>query len=184
MIRMDYSKERKRDILCIDVKSFFASVEANERGLDPMKALLVVMSKPNHDGGLVLAATHQVKERYDIGTGTRRFEIPPHLPIRIVEPRMQLYLNKNMEISDIFRRFVSEEDFHLYSIDESFLDVTHSQQLFGSPNTIAKKIQSAIWKELNLMVTVGIGDNPLLAKLAMDNEAKKSPHKNYIAEWR
>ena len=181
---MDYSKEPKRDILCIDVKSFFASVEANERGLDPMKALLVVMSKPNYDGGLVLAATHKVKERYGIGTGTRRFEIPPHLPIRIVEPRMQLYLDKNIEISNIFRRFVSEEDFHLYSIDESFLDVTHSQKLFGSPNIIAKKIQSAVWKELNLMVTVGIGDNPLLAKLAMDNEAKKNPHKNYIAEWR
>lgn len=184
MIRIDYSKEPRRHVLCIDVRSFFASIEARERGLDPRTALLVVMSKPNQEGGLVLAASTRVKELYGIRTGTRRFEIPSHLPIDIVEPRMQLYLTKNIEITHIFRRFVSEEDLHLYSIDESFLDVTRSIKLFGEPAVIAHRIQQAIWKEIGVVVTIGIGDNPLLAKLALDNEAKNRPETHYIADWR
>jgi len=184
MIRMDYSGEPRRDILCVDVKSFFASVEAAARGLNPLTAQIVVMSKPNLNGGLVLAASPRVKELYGIRTGTRRFEIPSHLPIQIVEPRMRLYLEKNGEIMEIFRRFTADEDLHLYSIDESFLDVTHSRLLFGTPREIARKIQRIIWKELRLVVTIGIGDNPLLAKLALDNEAKNRQDQHYIAEWR
>lgn len=183
MIRIDYSREPRRDILCIDVKSFFASVEATERGLDPLKARIVVMSKPNREGGLALATSPFVKKKYGIRTGSRRFEIPPDLPILVVEPRMGLYLEKNQEILTIFRRFVSDKDLHLYSIDESFLDVTHSHSLFGGPFAIARKIQEAIWNELHLMVTVGIGDNPLLAKLALDNQAKFDDHNHYIARW-
>ena len=131
----------------------------------------------------MLAASPLVKELYGIKTGTRRFEIPSHLPLQIVEPRMGLYLEKNRQILEVFRRFVSDADLHLYSIDESFLDVTHSRKLFGAPFDIARSLQRAIWKELGLVVTVGIGDNPLLAKLALDNEAKDRAEQHYIAQW-
>lgn len=182
MIRMDYTHEPKRDLLCIDVKSFFASVESVKRHIHPLESYIVVMSNPDLDGGLVLASSPRVKKEYGIKTGSRRFEIPKNSKIQIVEPRMKLYIKVNMMINEIFREFVSDEDIHIYSIDESFLDVTHSHALYGNTYEIAKKIQQTIWKRLRLVTAIGIGDNPLLAKLALDNEAK---HKhNFIAEWR
>ncbi|EXJ24020.1 ImpB/MucB/SamB family protein [Alkalibacterium sp. AK22] len=180
---MDYSKEPRRDILCIDVKSFFASVEAVERKEHPLKARIAVVSKPDSNGGLVLASSPMVKKLYGIKTGTRLFEIPKHARIDIVRPRMALYLEKNLEIISIFKRFVSDEDLHVYSIDESFLDVTQSHRLFGSTADIARQIQAFVWEELHLVVTVGIGDNPLLAKLALDHAAKHDQAHNFIANW-
>ncbi|OJF92918.1 Y-family DNA polymerase [Alkalibacterium sp. 20] len=180
---MDYSNEPDRDILCIDVKSFFASVEAVERKQHPLKAKIAVVSKPDNNGGLVLAASPLVKQLYGVKTGTRVYEIPKNAAIEIVEPRMALYVEKNLEIVNLFKRFVTDSDLHVYSIDESFLDVTHSHGLFGTTEEIAKKIQYLIWKKMNLVVTIGIGDNPLLAKLALDHDAKHNTKNNYIATW-
>lgn len=180
---MDYSNEPRRDILCIDIKSFFASVEAVERRKDPLKAKIVVVSKPDNNGGLVLAASPRVKNTYNIRTGTRIYEIPKDADIDIVEPRMALYLKRNLEILKIFSRYVSVDDLHVYSIDESFLDVTHSKKIFGSAREIATKIQLDILKELKLVATVGIGDNPLLAKLALDHQAKDDFDNWYQAYW-
>lgn len=183
LLYMDYSNEPHRDILCIDIKSFFASVEAVERHQHPLEAMIAVVSKPDNNGGLVLAASPRVKELYNVKTGTRVYEIPKHSQIEIVEPRMALYLKKNLEIVEIFKRYVSIEDLHVYSSDESFLDVTFSHALFGTTKEIAHQIQLDIWKELHLIATVGIGDNPLLAKLALDHQAKKDDKNNYQAYW-
>lgn len=102
-------------------------------------------NEPNQDGCLVLAASTRVKKEYGIKTGSRRYEIPRHSFIQIVEPRMTLYLRINEIINAIFLEFVSENDLHLYSIDESFLDVTASHTLYGSTKEIALKIQATIW---------------------------------------
>src|SRR5699024_9929272 len=102
ILQMDYTNEPRRNILCIDIKSFFASVEAVERQQHPLKANIVVVSKPNQNGGLVLAASPRVKEQYNIRTGTRIYEIPKQADIEIVEPRMALYLEKNLAIVEIF----------------------------------------------------------------------------------
>lgn len=182
--QMDYTYEPKRRILCIDVKSFFASVEAVDRNLHPLEAYIAVVSKPDNNGGLVLASSPMVKQIYGIKTGSRVFDIPRRSKIQIVEPRMALYLEKNIEILRIFKQFVASDDLLVYSVDESFLDVTHSHSLFGNAEEIAKKIQYLVWKKMNLVVTVGIGDNPLLAKLALDHEAKHDKKKNFIADWR
>lgn len=182
--QMDYTYEPRRHILCIDVKSFFASVEAVDRNLHPLEAYIAVVSKPDNNGGLVLASSPMVKQMYGIKTGSRVFDIPRRSKIQIVEPRMAFYLEKNIEILRIFKQFVANDDLLVYSIDESFLDVTHSHSLFGNAEEIAKKIQYLVWKKMNLVVTVGIGDNPLLAKLALDHEAKHDKKKNFIADWR
>lgn len=179
---MDYSHAPKRDILCIDVKSFFASVECVARGLNPLGAHLVVMSNADRAGGLVLAASPKMKKDFGIQTGSRRFELPTDSRIIIAAPRMKYYLKVNAAIQEIFLRFVPEEYYMAYSIDESFLDVTGSHALFGTTREIARNIQETIYRELGLFVTVGIGDNMLLAKLAMDNEAKKKV--SGLAEWR
>lgn len=183
LLHMDYSNEPRHDILCVDIKSFFASVEAVERGQHPLTARIAVVSKPDSQGGLVLAASPKVKELYQIKTGSRVYEIPRQAKIQIVEPRMELYLEKNLAIIDIFKRYVPVKDLHVYSIDESFLDVSHSTKLFGSRQEISSKIQKEIWQELKLIATVGMGDNPLLAKLALDHEAKHQSLNNYQAYW-
>lgn len=184
IIMMDYSNEPRRDIMCIDCKSFFASVEASERKQHPLYARIAVVSKPDNQGGLVLASSPLVKKEYGVKTGTRIYEIPKKANIEIVEPRMALYLKKNMEILRIFKRYVAREDLLVYSIDESFLDVTKSHKLFGSTHDIARKIQMDVWRELGLVLTVGIGDNPLLAKLALDHQAKHDEKNGFIGEWR
>lgn len=178
---VDFSKFPRRSVLCIDVKSFFASVEAVRRGFDPLEAYIAVVSDLRRTGAVVLASSPRVKKEYNIKTGSRLFEIPKSSPIMVVEPNMALYLQRNRDIQNIFRRFVTDEDLHVYSIDESILDVTASLNLFGPAETIALKILHTVKDELGLIVTAGIGDNPLLAKLALDNEAKKrSP---WIAKW-
>lgn len=94
VIMMDYSNEPRRDIMCIDAKSFFASVEAVERGQNRLEARIAVVSKPNNQGGLVLASSPLVKKEYGVKTGTRIYEIPKKANIEIVEPRMVLYFEK------------------------------------------------------------------------------------------
>lgn len=183
IIMMDYSNEPRRDIMCVDVKSFFASIEAAERQQHPLKSRIAVVSKPDNKGGLVLASSPLIKKKYGFKTGTRIYEIPRKANIEIVEPRMALYLEKNLKILRIFKRYVAEEDLLAYSIDESFLDVTESRKLFGNSYDIAKKIQDDVWKDLGLVLTVGIGDNPLLAKLALDHQAKHDEQNTFIGKW-
>lgn len=178
---VDFSSFPRRSVLCIDAKSFFASVEAVRRGLDPLEAYIAVVSDLRRTGAVVLASSPKVKAEYNIKTGNRLFEIPRASPIMIVEPNMALYMEINEAIQDIFRRFVADEDLHVYSIDESILDVTASVKLFGPAEVIAREILQAVKDELGLIVTAGIGDNPLLAKLALDHEAKKRPP--WIAKW-
>lgn len=183
IFRLDYSNEPKRDILCIDCKSFFASVEASERQQHPLYARIAVVSKPGNQGGLVLASSPLVKKEYGVKTGTRVYEIPKKANIQVVEPRMALYLEKNLAILRIFKRYVADEDLLVYSIDESFLDVSKSHALFGSTYDIARRIQDDVWNELRLVLTVGIGENPLLAKLALDHQAKNDEQNRFIAKW-
>lgn len=187
----DYSKEPSRDIICIDCKSFYGSVECVERGLNPLKAKLVVMSYPSDDpnlrgSGLILAATPAAKVAYRISNVSRARDLPFPYPedLIIASPRMALYMRKNMEINNIYKEYADEQNHAVYSIDESFLDVTDSLRMFGAKNAneLARMIQIDVYKRTGIYTTVGIGDNPLLAKFALDLESKKNP--NMRAEWR
>ncbi len=179
----NYQNEPRRDILFIDCKSFYASVECVERGLDPMDTMLVVMSKAENAGGLVLAASPKAKKVLGISNVSRRHEIPDHPELIIVPPRMSLYIKKNLAIATIIKSYVAEDDYYPYSIDESASDCTKSWHLFAdSPWELAIIIRDRIKQELGLVVTICLGDNPLLAKIGMDLEAKKNP--DFMAEWR
>ncbi|MDN6484460.1 MAG: excinuclease ABC subunit A, partial [Lactiplantibacillus plantarum] len=151
---MDYADEPRGVFFMIDNKSFYASVESVERGLNPLRSVLVVMSEADNTGsGLVLAASPQAKQRFGI--------------------RINLLIVNNFSINQIFRSFVADEDCYPYSIDESILDMTHSWRLFGkTPLQVARKIQCTVRQQLGLYTTVGIGENPLQAKLALDLFAK------------
>lgn len=175
----DYRYEPHRVIFMIDNKSFYASCEALRLGLNPMEvALAVVSQQPGTDwgSGLIMAASPLAKKKYGLRNVMRARDLPPkdQAPdLMLVEPHMNLYIKRSMEVLQIFRKYAADEDIHVYSIDESMIDMTESWHLFGDdPYLVARKIQKDIHDSLGLYTTCGIGENPLLAKLAMDISAK------------
>lgn len=103
----------------------------------------------------------------------------------IVPPRMAFYIEENLKIQKVFENFTSVDEIYPYSIDEGFLDLTSSLNYFVRDSGLSRrekldilcaKIQNEIRKETGIFSTVGMSNsNPLLAKLALDNEAKKTP---------
>ena len=177
---MDHLKLQKH-ILCIDLKSFYASVECSLLGLDPFKTPLVVADPTRGGGSVVLAVTPYLKA-LGIPSRCRVKDLPHHLNIQIMRPRMKTYMRFAKDIIAIYLRYVSDEDMHIYSIDEVFLDITHYLGLYKkTPTDIAKDILNDVYKETKVTATCGIGRNMLMAKLALDIEAKHHP--DYIASW-
>ena len=171
----------KRNILCIDLKSFFASCECIDRKLDPFKVPLVVANPNQGNGAITLAITPCLKN-LGIKSRGRLFVIPEHIKYMIVKPRMSLYIQKSSEVVNIYLDFIAKEDLHIYSIDECFLDVTDYLKLYHKTDyELAEEILKTITEKTGLTATCGIGPNMLLAKVAMDVEAKK--YKNGIAKW-
>ncbi|KRM30399.1 DNA-directed DNA polymerase [Agrilactobacillus composti DSM 18527 = JCM 14202] len=170
----------RRDMLCIDCKSFYASTEAVKHGMNPLGANIAVLSREESQGGLILAASPYSKSHYHVGLGTRKYEIRPDMNLEFVEPHMADYIHKNLEINHIYRQFTDDIHWFPYSIDESFLDVSGSHRLFGSNWDIASAIQQKVLDQTGIVTTVGMGPNMLLAKLALDNAAKEAaPWKAY-----
>ena len=166
--------------MIIDLKSFYASVECVDRGLDPMTALLAVADKERSKGTICLAITPAMKA-LGIKNRCRIYEIPKHLNYIVAPPRMKRYIDISADIYGIYLSYVAKEDIHVYSIDESFLDVTTYLSLYGiSAHDLALRIMGDIRGKLGLRATCGIGTNMYLAKVALDILAKHSP--DYIAE--
>lgn len=167
-------------IFCIDLKSFFASCECVERNLNPFKTPLVV-AEPGRNGAITLAVTPYMK-KLGVKSRGRIYEIPKNIKYITARPRMSLYIEKSKEVISVFLEYISNEDLHIYSIDECFLDMTSYMKLYNkSPKEIVKDILKRIKEKTGLYATAGIGPNLLLAKLSMDIEAKHSP--DFIAEW-
>lgn len=161
--------------LCIDLKSFYASVECVERGLDPMTTDLVVADPEREKGTICLAITPSLKAK-GVKNRCRVFEIPEGLDYIMAPPRMQKYIDYAAEIYAIYLEFIAPEDIHVYSIDEAFLDVTHYLALYKmTAQELAKKIMDEVYKRLGIRATCGIGTNLYLCKIALDITAKHSP---------
>ena len=171
----------ERNILSIDLKSFFASCECVERNLDPFTTPLVVANPKQGDGAITLAVTPYLKKK-GIKSRGRIYEIPKTIAYAIVPPRMSMYIQYSEKVISVYLDYVAREDIHVYSIDECFLDVTSYLKLYKKTDyELAEEILSEITKRTGLTATCGIGPNILLAKIAMDVEAKK--FKNGIAKW-
>ncbi|ASZ34979.1 excinuclease ABC subunit A (plasmid) [Lactiplantibacillus plantarum] len=172
---MFFDQEPHGVFFLIDNKSFYASCEAIARGLNPLKVPLVVLSEAeNTNGGLILATSPEAKQLFHLKANvSRKRDLPNDPRLCVVPPRMNLYIQRNLQINQIFHQFASEKEVWPYSIDESILDMTHSWRLFGnSIREVARLIQKTIRQQLGLYTTVGIGDNPVQAKLALDHYAK------------
>ena len=116
--------------ICIDLKSFYASVECVERGLDPLATNLVVADPERTEKTICLAVSPAMKAAGVPGR-CRVFEIPPDIEYIMAPPRMQLYIDYSAEIYGIYLKYIAKEDIHPYSIDEVFMDVTDYLALYG-----------------------------------------------------
>ncbi|MBQ2283843.1 MAG: DNA repair protein [Agathobacter sp.] len=172
-----------RSYLCIDLKSFYASVECVERNLDPMTTNLVV-ADPERERGTICLAISPAMKALGIKNRCRVFEIPPHVEYIMAPPRMQLYIDYSVEIYGIYLKYISKDDIQVYSIDEAFLDVTDYLALYGmDAYELGNCIMQDIKDSLGITATCGIGTNLYLAKIALDITAKHSPdHIGYLDE--
>ncbi|MCQ2541656.1 MAG: DNA repair protein [Lachnospiraceae bacterium] len=161
-----------RVCLCIDLKSFYASVECVDKGLDPLTALLVVADPERTEKTICLAITPAMKA-LGIRNRCRVFEIPKNIKYVMATPRMQRYIDVSADIYSIYLRYVAKEDIHVYSIDEVFMDVTEYLELYKmSAKELAARIIRDIYETTGITATCGIGTNLYLAKIAMDITAK------------
>ena len=161
-----------RSYLCIDLKSFYASVECVERGLDPMTTDLVVADPERSTGTICLAVSPSLKAK-GVKNRCRVFEIPQGLSYIMAPPRMQKYIDYAADIYRIYLRYLAPEDIYVYSIDEAFLDVTPYLRRMGkTPREMAVFLMDRIQQELGLRSTAGVGSNLYLAKIALDITAK------------
>ncbi len=162
---------RTKIIMLVDMESFYASVEVAKNPLLQGKPV-AVCGNPQERRGIVLAATREAKA-FGIKTGMAAWECTALCPqIILIRPHMQDYIDASLKITDILARF--SDRVSPYSIDEQFLDMTGCERLFGSPEEMARLMIKNIREETGLTCRVGIGENPLQAKMACDCFAKRN----------
>ena len=184
----------ERIYLCIDLKSYYASVECVRRGLDPLKAHLLVADESRSDQTICLAVSPALKEKgvpgrprlFEAKQKIREYECRTRtkLDYIIATPRMADYERVSAQIYSIYLRYCAPMDIHVYSIDEAFIECTGYLHLYRAEaekagtnpaRVMAMTMIRDVLKTTGITATVGIGTNLYLAKVAMDIVAKKSP---------
>lgn len=169
------AEKRKRTIAVIDLKAFYAYVECLDRGLDPWKAPLIVADKERGKNTIILSVSPYLKA-HGVPSRLRVKELPRGFDYIYATPRMERYIERSCEVVNVFLDFVAEEDIHVYSIDEAFLDLTSYLSYYKMDGiNLVRKIINTIKEKTGLQATGGIGNNFFQAKVALDVFAKKSP---------
>ncbi len=170
--------EPQRTYIAIDLKSFYASVECVDRGLDPLSANLVVADASRTEKTICLAVSPSLK-RYGIGGRARLFEVYQKargIDFIIAPPRMAHYIEVSSRIYGIYLKYIAPEDIHVYSIDEVIMDVTAYLGSYRmTAHELAIKMVHDVLSQTGITATAGIGTNMYLCKVAMDIVAKKMP---------
>lgn len=158
--------------LCIDLKSFYASVECVEWGWDPLTARLVVADPERSEKTICLAVSPALKQM-GVPNRCRVFQIPKEIPYKMAPPRMQLYIDYAAEIYGVYLKYIAKEDIQVYSIDEAFLDVTDYLHLYQMTAVeLGRTIMQDILDTTKIPAACGVGTNLYLAKVALDIMAK------------
>lgn len=200
---------------CIDLKSFYASVECVERHLDPLNTNLVVADNSRTEKTICLAVSPSLKQ-YGISGRARLYEViqtvkeinnkrkrniknrkfqgtsyidselksNPDLSLDyiVAPPRMGKYIEYSTRIYDIYLKYLSPNDIHVYSIDEVFCDITPYLSFNKmKPVEFITRIIHDVCDTTGITATAGIGTNMYLAKVAMDIVAKhKKPNEKGV----
>ena len=167
--------KKKRTICVIDLKAFYAYVECLDRGLDPWKAPLIVADKERGKNTIILSVSPYLKA-HGVPSRLRVKELPKGFNYIYATPRMERYIRKSCEVVNVFMDFVAEEDIHVYSIDEAFIDLTSYLKYYKKTGVeMVRMIIEAIKEKTGLQATGGVGNNFFQAKVALDVYAKSSP---------
>ena len=170
--------DAQRTYVAIDLKSFYASVECVDRGLDPLTANLVVADASRTDKTICLAITPSLKE-YGLGGRARLFEVyqtARGVDFIIAKPQMAHYIEVSSSIYSIYLKYIAPEDIHVYSIDEVIIDVTPYLGTYRiTAHELAMRMIRDVLSQTGITATAGIGTNMYLCKVAMDIVAKKMP---------
>ncbi|MBR2506071.1 MAG: damage repair protein [Bacilli bacterium] len=165
----------KRNIAVIDLKAFYSFVECLDRGLDPFTTPLVVCDKERGKNTIVLSVTPYLK-KHGVPSRLRIRDLPKKFNYVYAVPRMERYIEKSSEVISILLDFFSEEDIHVYSIDEAFVDMTSYLKYYKmNPFELVRFILNTIKERTGLSATAGIGPNFFLSKVALDIYAKHEP---------
>lgn len=169
----------KRTYFCIDMKTFYASVECAERGLNPFETNLVVTDRGRGKNALCLAVTPKLKAA-GVSNRCRLSDIPCGIDYIVALPQMNLYEEYAADIYSLYLDLMAPEDIYVYSIDEAFIDATDYLKIYGKTAVeYAQSLMRKIFERLKIPSTAGIGNNLYLAKVALDISAKKN--KSHIA---
>ena len=167
--------KKKRTICVIDLKAFYAYVECLDRGLDPWKAPLIVADKERGKNTIILSVSPYLKA-HGVPSRLRVKELPKGFKYIYATPRMDRYIRRSCEVVNVFMDFVAEEDIHVYSIDEAFIDLTSYLSYYKKTGIeMVRTIIEAVKEKTGLQATGGIGNNFFQAKVALDVYAKSSP---------
>ena len=171
-------QEAQRTYIAIDLKSFYASVECVDRGLDPLTTNLVVADESRTDKTICLAVTPSLKA-YGIPGRARLFEVKQKargIDFIIAPPRMAHYIEVSSRVYSVYLKYIAPEDIHVYSIDEVFMDVTNYLATYKmTAHQLAMTMIRDVLSQTGITATAGIGTNLYLCKVAMDIMAKKAP---------
>lgn len=161
--------------MCLDLKSFYASVECADLGVDPFTTPLVVADASRGLGAITLAISPALKQ-LGVKNRCRLFEIPSTIECMAVKPRMRRYMEVSASIYGVLLDYVAPEDIHVYSIDEYFIDVTPYSRLYKKTwRELALLFKQKVLEQTHIHATVGLGTNLFLAKVALDVLAKHAP---------
>jgi len=162
------SDNHRLSIIHLDLDAFFASVEQRDNPAYQEKPLIVGGISggklSNSNRGVVCAASYEAR-KYGVHAGMPIWEARQKCPQGIF---VTSQINKYLEASKKFFQICSNYTplIEPLSIDEVFLDVSGCESLFGSSETIGRKIKERVYQELELKVSVGIAENKFLAKIA------------------
>ena len=186
--------EQKPVYICIDLKSYYASVECVQRGQNPLTFNLLVADESRSNKTICLAVSPSLKaigvpsrpRLFEAKQAIRLYEAQQHKKVDyvIAKPQMALYEKVSAQIYSIYLRYIATCDIHVYSIDEVFIEATHYMTMYEraareagmeTSHYLAVTMIRDVLKNTGITATAGIGTNLYLAKVAMDILAKKSP---------
>lgn len=154
-----------RVILHCDMNGFFASVELLD--YPHLKDTpMAVCGNPDNRHGIILAK-NELAKAYGIVTAETLWQARKKCPdLQVVPPHHKKYKHYSKLINEIYLRYTDMVE--PFSVDESWLDVTGSQKLFGSGKKIADELRETIKKELGLTLSAGVSFNKIFAKMGSD----------------
>lgn len=154
-----------RDILHCDLNGFFASVEC-VKNPKLKKVPMAVCGDPDKRHGIILAK-NELAKKYNVVTAETIYSARKKCPdLVLVQGNYADYKKYSKLVNEIYLEYT--EKVEPFSIDESFLDVTESKNLFGTPYEIAYKIKEKVKHSLGLTISVGVSFNKILAKMGSD----------------